>query len=325
MIKLGILGFGGIAKNLHIPQAVRSGKFEIRAAADVRPDDGEAAARGIPFYYDDYHKLLADPEIDAVLISTPHDVHLEHCTAAFAAGKHVLLEKPIARYLGESGKILEAADKAGTTFMIGFCERFDPEHQHIKKLIEEKTLGQLLSAHIDHFQDFAPAPASWWRKKDVVGGGCVIGSGVHRLDLLRWYLGEPVSVYAKGVFLPERLEAEACCQAVISFDSGAVATFYCNWAIYRYPHYEGISITGVEGTVQSGVNGLLLSTRANPTLQNLTPPQYASMYDHFADCIQNKKTPLTSGEEGYKSLRLVRAIYQSLESGKEVDPNLVTE
>lgn len=325
MINLGIIGLGGIARLLHCPQAVQSGQFRLAAAADLFPDNGVAQAVGIQTYYDDYRKLLADPSIDAVLITSPHDLHAEHCCTALQAGKHVFVEKPIARNLKEASMILDAAEKSGTILMIGFNERFTPIHAHIKSLVDAGTLGALLTARIDHYQNFNPAPNSWWRSKERVGGGCVIGSGIHRLDLLRWYLGEPTEVYAKAVNMKERLEAEACVHAVIAFESGAIANFSCNWAAYSFPHYEALSIAGKDGLLTTDSNTLQLSLAAtdNGALKPTVPPACESMYAHFSHCIKTGAAPLTNGSEGYKSLRLARAIYTSIETGRSIQPKAV--
>ena len=120
MIRIGLIGFGGIARKRHVPWIRETGRFEIAAAADIAEDTGLAAASGIPAYYTDYRRILDDPGIDAVLIATPHDLHREHAAAAFEAGKHVLIEKPIARNLEEAGAIIAAAEKAGTVGMVGF-------------------------------------------------------------------------------------------------------------------------------------------------------------------------------------------------------------
>ena len=325
MINIGIIGLGGIARWMHVPQIKESGKFRVCAAADIRPDDGLAGQLEIPAYYTDYRRLLADPEIDAVLVSTTHDLHKEHCCAALRAGKHVIVEKPIARNLEESEAILEAADQAGTTLMVGFCERFDPRNWHIKNLLQEGTLGRPLSARIDHYQNFNPPAGSWWRNREMVGGGSVIGSGVHRLDLLRWFLGEPVAVYATGIGMPERLEAEACVHAAITFESGAVADFSINWAAFSFPYYEGVSVTGSDGTVvrQDGMMKLSLRGVENGAMKEEAAGPCPTMYEHFAHCIETGETPLTSGHEGHESLRLVRAIYQSMETSEVVDPRTV--
>ena len=90
MIRIGMIGFGNMARKKHIPWIRETGKFEITAASDIVADTGMAAELGVPRYYTDHRDLLADPEVDAVLIASPHDLHREHAVAAFLAGKHVI-------------------------------------------------------------------------------------------------------------------------------------------------------------------------------------------------------------------------------------------
>ena len=146
MIRIGMIGFGNMARKKHIPWIRETGKFEITAASDIVADTGMAAELGVPRYYTDHRDLLADPEVDAVLIASPHDLHREHAVAAFEAGKHVIIEKPIARNLEESQAILDAAERAGTIGMTGFCQRYTPNHAYIRQLIDGGEFGQLLSA-----------------------------------------------------------------------------------------------------------------------------------------------------------------------------------
>lgn len=325
MINVGIIGLGNVPRYYHIPQANQTGKFYIKAAADIYDDTSVAKRFNIPEYYTDYREILKDPSIDAVLILTPHDCHEEQCIAAFEAGKHVLIEKPISRNLAEAERIIAAAKKAGTVGMIGFNERYVDEHAYIKSVLDSKILGKILSARTDHYQNFNPPQGSWWRDAEIVGGGAVIGSGIHRLDILRWYFGEAVSVYAKAVKMPARLEAEACVHAVIEFESGVIVNFSINWAAYDYLYYEGLSISGENGLVVTGpANKIGLAQIDNGMLKDFTPPKTQTMYEHFAECIEKGTKPLTSLEEGYKSLQLVRAIYKSLDTGSVVDPRTVT-
>ena len=328
MITVGFIGLGKVSRNLHVPLMRKSGKFNIKAAADVMVDNPFLEGTGITDYYTDYKEMLKDPEIDAVVVLSPHHLHEEHCIAAFEAGKHVLIEKPISRNLEEARKIMAAAEKSGKIGMIGFCQRFYNEHAYIKNVIEENKLGPLLSARIDHYQNFNPVQGSWWRSKEKVGGGAVIGSGVHRLDLLRWFLGEAKSVYARASYMPERLEAEACVHAVIEFESGAVANFSINWASYNYMHFEGVSVSGKNGLVvtkkREDAFKIGLADVENGMLQDFVAPECQSMYDHFAECIEQNKQPMPSLEEGYKTLQLVRAIYESIETNQVIDPSKVT-
>ncbi|MDY3929351.1 MAG: Gfo/Idh/MocA family oxidoreductase [Clostridia bacterium] len=324
MINVGIIGLGGIAKGLHIPQLQNTGKFFIKAVADIQENNPFFEGLNIPDYYTDYRKMLEDPEIEAVLVLSPHDCHEEHCVAAFNAGKHVLIEKPIARNLKEANAIMDAHKKSGKIGMIGFCQRFYAEHAYIKSIIDEGKLGQLLSARVDHYQNFNRQASSWWRNTEKVGGGAVIGSGVHRLDLLRWFMGDVKTVYAKAAYMPERLEAEACVHAVIEFKSGAVANFSINWAAYNYMHAEGISVSGKDGLVVTktpgGIFKIGLKDDDKGILKDSEVPRCQSMYEHFAECIEENKEPLPSLDEGYKTLQLVRAIYKSIETGLPVNP-----
>jgi predicted dehydrogenase len=309
---------------LHIYEIQACGKFDIRAVADLSIDIASVEKFGIPHYYTDYKEMLEKEDIDAVLVTSPHHLHEEHCVASFKAGKHVIVEKPISRNLQEAKNMLDAAKQSGKIAMMGFCQRFYPKHVYIKNLIKENKLGQLLSARIDHYQNFRPAETSWWRDENKVGGGAIIGSGVHRLDLLRWYLGEPVSVYAKAVKMPERLSAEACVHSVIEFDSGVIANFSINWASHKFLYGEGLSISGKNGLVtvnNSEVAKIGLKEIDNGILKDFTAPKCRSMFETFANSIENNVQPECSFEEGYKTLKLVRALYKSIETGKIVNPN----
>lgn len=325
MINLGIIGFGGIAKStVHMGQILKNPDFNVKAAADVVPNYEKANEFGIKDFYTDYKEMLKDPEIDAVLIATPHHLHEEQAVAAFNAGKHVLIEKPIARNLKEARNVMEAAKKSGKIGMIGFCQRFYNQHVDIKKQIEEGKIGNVLSARIHHYQNFRPAQTSWWLDAEKVGGGAVIGSGIHRLDLLRWLLGEVKRVYAAGVvYEPRTRKGDTCVHAVLEFESGAVANFSINWASYRFPDPEGLTISGEKGMIlgqdlpwipyQMG-----LADIENGKMIEQESPVCQTMYEHFAECIKNNKTPHPSLEEGYKSLQLVRAIYKSMETKNSV-------
>jgi predicted dehydrogenase len=172
---------------------------------------------------------------------------------------------------------------------------------------------------------------SWWRSKAEVGGGCVIGSAIHRLDLLRYYVGEPEEVFAYHLDDPERLEAEAIVTACIRFRSGAIGELFCNWAV---PHAfeapasrflaEGMTLFGDKGTIHVDKEQSVLVRNKAGSAEDATSPielgdgPYESMWAHFARCIRTNEQPLTSGESARRSLGFVLAIYESMESGKPV-------
>jgi len=319
MIRVGMIGTGGIA-DMHA-RGIReaSDPLQLVSACDIQEVSVRAfgARHGLDEIYTDYHALLERSAVDAVIITLPHDLHEAACAAAFGRGKHVLLEKPIARTLTEADAILAAAAASGKTLMIGLNERYTPVHQQIAAMVQAGALGDLFCVHADHYQNFDPPAGSWWRSAEAVGGGCTIGSGIHRLDLLRWYAGEIEEVFAYQTTDPRRLEAEVATTAVLKFRSGAIGEFLCNWGIYRYPYCESIVLSGRLGTIRSDDSYpgyLLLSRRGDQdgALQEIRPERpFDSMWRHFAHCITTGEPPLTSGREGRRSLELVLAIDQA--------------
>ena len=324
-IKLGFVGSGGIAR-MHARGLLRHPDlFTINAAADQNAErlDGFCAEFAISVQYSDYHLLTGDPELDAVIILLPHNLHEEACLAAFSAGKHVLLEKPIARSLEEADRIIAAAHRAGKTLMVGHNQRYEPWAVAIKAMVDDRVLGRLFTGRADHYQNFNPPENSWWRSKDATGGGCVIGSGIHRLDLLRWYLGEVEEVFAYQVGEPDRLEAEVASVATLRFRSGAIGEFYINWGVYNSPSCETLSLTGKDGAVwaRDGAPLRVINHRLNPSNnldEVICDPEVESMWSYFHRCIESSQIPLTFGQEGRASLALVLAINQSATSGLPV-------
>lgn len=323
MIELGLIGAGGITAHLHVPEIRHHpGLFHIRAVADPLPETRERAAAWGAAYYEDYRELLAEPAIDAVLVATPHDTHQEICVAALEAGKHVLVEKPLARTLDEADAIIAAAEQSGRILLVGHNERYIPAYAHIAELVHSGVLGPLFGARADHFQNVTGQ--GWWGSAQRVGGGCVIGSGIHRLDLLLWYLGAAKEVFAYQRDVPGRIEAESLCGATIRFNNGAIAEFFCNWGVFAYPYYESLSLFGERGMVCYDGKTLWLG-RNNGSLEATVCSPVRDQWEHFAACIQWGERPLIGAAEARSALALVQAIYASASSGHPVAPETMRQ
>jgi predicted dehydrogenase len=333
-VRIGIIGTGGIAYTHARGIAEQAPSCELVAACDASEEalDRFCAEHSGTARYEGYRDLLQDRSVEAVLVALPHHLHVEACRAAFAAGKHVLLEKPIARSLDEADAIIEAAAASRRVLMVAHNQRYSPLYRTVRDLVRTDRLGTILSASIDHHQNFDRPEGHWWRSREMVGGGCVIGSGIHRLDLLNWYLGAPERVYAVGVSEPSRLEAEAIVSAVITFQGGVVADFSCNWAACRPPRSrtaggEGFSIFGASGalyveekdTVQLATRGAAGESATVETIEIEAESAGPSMWEHFALCVRDGATPLTDGASARRALALVAAIYRSMETGGPVD------
>lgn len=332
-INVGIIGTGGIGR-MHAEGITEEQEtMRLIAACDVNSD---ALIRfsdefHIDQRYTDYRGLLQQNEVDAVVVLAPHDLHEEICVAASRQGKHVLVEKPISRTLHEADRIIEAAEASGCILMVGFNQRYMSRYRKIHRLVSEGAIGEIMSIRIDHHQDFSVSAESWWRSKETVGGGCVIGSGIHRLDLLRMFLGEPEELFAFGIGDQSRLEAEATVTASIRFRGGAIADFFCNWAVPfawhdKTKHFfeEGMTLFGTNGAIHTRADETLFVQKNGHSKNNAVKPiqieeaEFESMWAHFARCIRTNITPDTSGQDGRKSLEVVIAIYSSMETGKPV-------
>jgi predicted dehydrogenase len=314
-LAIGILGTGGIAHAHAHGMLARHDLFRLAAASDAH---AESLARfadryGIAARASDYRRVIDDPAIDAVVVALPHHLHEEACVAAFAAGKHVLVEKPIARTLAEADRIIAAARRAGRCLMVAHNQRYDGRHRRVRRLLDEGALGDVLMARADHYQDFRPS-SPWWRSRELVGGGCVIGSGIHRLDLLRWFLGEPEEVAAQLVFDPARLEGEVACVASLRFAGGRVAEFVCNWAMNRCGG-EDLGVYGSAGSVSVTSHGESeLIVPPDHQRRVLEPEHGESMHEHFHRCATTGAVPLTSGQDGRATLALVLDVVRAGET-----------
>ena len=163
-LAIGIVGTGGIAR-LHARGIMNeSPSLNLAAVCDT---DTEALKRFCEKFpgtavYNDYTDMLADVDIDAVLVALPHHLHVACCLHAFREGKHVLVEKPIARTLDEADAIIAAAREADRVLMVGHNQRYMDAYRTIRTIIEERRLGDLLAIAIDHHQNFDPPEGHWW-------------------------------------------------------------------------------------------------------------------------------------------------------------------
>lgn len=271
----------------------------------------------------DYREALDDPKIDAVAVSLPHHLHEKVCVEAAEAGKHIVVDKPIARTLEEADRIIEAVDRNKVTMMTAFNMRFMPMYKKIHDVVVSGEIGEPLYAIIRHYQGFNPPAGANWRSKESVGGGCVMGSGIHNIDLMRWCLGEPDEVFAYGNSDKTRLEAEAVASISFKYKSGLVVNFTCNWvssgAINGWWHnFLGeFEVFGSTGDVAIYSNGVRVGHKDAPVenVEFSKEDDAVSLWKHFGECIKTGAQPMTHARDSRKTLALVLNAYKSMETG----------
>lgn len=315
-IKIGLIGCGGISHAHARGYQNLTDLFQVTATCDVVESNAEERGQqlGAERIYTNYEKMLKEADIEAVDICLPHDLHAEVSIASSEAGKHVIVEKPIAITLAEADSMISAAKKAGAILMVALNERYDPPHERIKQMIEEGKLGQLICIRIDHNQNVRLPEGHWIRSKERLGGGVLIGSGIHRVDLLRWFGGEVALVANFQARQPERMEGEVADVMSVLFESGCIGEVTVIWAVRKAPWYEGVWVYGTEGSVYR-INGLFWdSPEGYVKLDVPEADSFTEELRHFAQCILSGDTPLTSGEEARRSLEVVLAAYRSAET-----------
>ncbi len=330
-IRVALIGCGGISR-AHARGYLQSPDlFEVVACCDERRELAEERAQqlGAEVVATNYRQVLARDDVDAVDICLPHHLHAEVAIAAAEAGKHVLVEKPIATTLEEADAMIAAAKKVGVVLMVAHNERYMPVYRKAKELVEQGVLGRIFLARADHNQFVRINERHWLWHKATAGGGVLIGSGIHRVDILRWLVGEIVRVWHQQVIVPERFsdEVEAASVTLFEFANGAIGELTCNWSAYAAPTapwYELLWLYGTEGSLHN-VGGLFVASEKLPEGQSkftqIPLPDEDSFVNeirHFGECVRDGKLPLTSGEEGRKSLAVVLAAYQAAETGEGI-------
>ncbi len=320
-IKIGIIGCGGISRAHARGYKNLTDLFQITATCDTIETNAIERGQqlGAKNIYTDYKKMLKEADIDAVDICLPHDIHAEVSIDALESGKHVIVEKPIATTLQEADDMISTANKAGLTLMVALNERYDPVHQQIKKMIDDGTLGKLLCIRIDHNQNVLLPEGHWIRSKKRLGGGVLIGSGIHRVDLLRWFGGEVKKVANFWAKQPERMEGEVAVVMNVLFESGCIGEVTALWAVRKAPWYEGVWVYGTNGSVYR-INGLFWDSPDGYVKVDVPEADsFTEELRHFGQCMLNGQKPLTSGEEARRSLEVVLAAYRSAELSEIVE------
>ena len=232
-IRVGILGAGGILK------AHAAGLSRMRDCCAV-----VAVSRASPAKAEEVHRLLGTEvavvgdngavierkDVDAIVNLLPHDLHMETTIAAAQAGKHVLVEKVMARNIWECDRMIEACEAAGVTLTVAHDRRYQPHWMALKRVVDSGILGEIYQIRLEHNQDVAVPPGNWIFNRDRLGGGAVMSCLTHQLDGLRWYGGEVASVTAMSEVIPRRMEGETIGVVVARMASGALAHAEINWA-----------------------------------------------------------------------------------------------
>jgi len=320
-VNLGLIGLGYIGK-VHLKNCLKLEQANLVAVSDISKKALKLADKtGIKKTFTDYHSLLKEPNIDAVIISLPTHLHAACAISAAEKGKHVFLEKPLARNSEEGKKIISAVRKNNIKLMVGYPFRFASAFHDLKRKMESGMLGEVQIAHAINVstgpffhrgQSGIPRPVpKWWFKKELTGGGALADLGSHMINLTRWFFGEVSSIKA---YLGHRFnfdfEDHAIC--VADFSSGTKAIIDVGW-------FSQILTLGIElfGTVAHASAYHSSSSRILTAVQLLlgkTPKIYMPHrleLQHFLYCIKEDLQPSSNGDDALKDLEAIKQAYEN--------------
>jgi len=195
VVRVGLIGAGSFAQGMHIPNIAKIPNAQLRAIADRNGPAVVTVAKraGASLATTDYHEILADPEIDAIIIATRHDLHAQLAMEAAKAGKHVFVEKPLALTAEDCAAVAKAVAEAGVLLTVGFNRRYSPHVQLVKKLLADRTGPKMMVYRAN--AGFIPLTS--WVYDAAEGGGRIVGEACHFIDLLTYIAGSEItSVYA---------------------------------------------------------------------------------------------------------------------------------
>jgi UDP-N-acetylglucosamine 3-dehydrogenase len=303
--KLGVavVGTGFWGKN-HARVYKELPSTQLIAVCDVNAERAKAMAAqyGVKAYTDS-SLMLKDPEVEAISVCTWSTKLAEEALKALNAGKHVLVEKPMATNTKQAQTLLDTAKANGLHLTVGFLMRFIPGLQQIRDAVESKKIGEMVSAT-------AKRVTQWPERIGDVG--VVKDTAIHDIDVMRFISGEdPVSVYAKMGNMRHR-QFEDYAQIMLTFESGKTAFIESNWLTpYKI---RSLNVTGSEAIMRLDYNSQeLWIENAKESLQPRIPfeePLKAEL-KHFAECVMDKKKPVITGEDGYKALEIALASMES--------------
>lgn len=351
-LNVGIIGCGGIAFGKHMPNLQKTGKVQMTGFFDIDPERAEKAKKefgtadaGI---YTDYRALLDDPKIDVVHILTPNASHAPITIDALNAGKHVMVEKPMASKAADAKKMVEASQKNGKKLSVGYQSRSTLEAQYLKKMIDNDELGHIYFARAIACRRRGVPTWGVFTNKEAQGGGPLIDIATHTLDMVLWLMNnyEPVSVmgtaydYLKdtknaanlwGPWDPEKYDVETSAFGFIRFKNDATVILESSWAInlaeYSQTAFCGTKM-GADMTDGLRLNGekegalYVNKVEVTPYTRGEYPGKKMETFEYemnrWVDSILFGAPQLVTGEQALVVSEILEAIYTSSESGKPV-------
>ena len=343
--RIAIVGLGGISRLMHLPNAKNSTRVELVAVCDALPGKAEATARefDVPRWYERTGDMYAAETLDAVIIATPNRTHHDLAIEAMRAGLPVLCEKPIALTSPDAAEMIAVSQETGKVFMADLQERFWQESLMLKRFIDAGDLGHIYYGEAVWLRRRGMPPAPVYYRKEIAGGGPLFDLGVHAIDLVWWWMGNPQPVSVAAVtfndlahradlcppahegFVLEDYTVEDMAVGYIRFTNGALLNVKTSWMSEIAKSSPHIVLGDRGGAEFAPRDKFALHTQMHgglvdiiPVIPENQPRRHLVLLDHFADCVQGVAEPIITLGQMLMGIRILEAMYRSAEEGREV-------
>jgi len=298
---------------------------EVICTADIIKERAENAAHvyGAPYAYTDYREMF--DKVDACLLVLPHQLHYPIGKDCLLAGKHVFMEKPFCNTEAQCLELAQIAEDKDLTLMTAYCMRFHPMVVKLKELIDAKTYGEVFQISIWTEQYTRMATDSWGSLAATLGGGQLFSHGCHYIDLLLWFLGNPVrGSHIGSNFCTEWMEMEGTSNVSIKFENGAMGYHFGTWGAKGSKLKYSFHVHCVDGMLEAAISeGKLYfhqSGKEPVVLHEYLMGKHTQLeMAHFADCIATGKKPLTDMASSLQGLRVIWRLYNAENNDKVAD------
>jgi len=336
MLRVGVIGAGKVAERMHLPGFAKAKGCKVTAIADVNVKLAEEIAGrfGIAEVHRDWKKMLKTADIDAVSVCTPNFLHCPMVVGSAKAGKHVLVEKPIATSMQEVKRMVTAARKARRILMVEQPQRFRPAHNVMRALLAKKIVGKINHV-IGRFGHGGPegwAPDSnWFFDPKRAFAGAMADLGIHLVDLMRHMVPTPVAEVCGMVATVQRkgrTKVEDLGALTFRYKDGSLGQACASWCLK--PGGMRIEVSGSKGVIVLDQGEVTVyAAKKGSWKPEITKPKIPAKnkdgtpWQYFVKCIKNRRKPFIDGVEGGRSLEVLVAGFKSHKTGRHVKLPLI--
>ena len=328
--KIAIIDLGGIAQLVHLPILQKLNNAEVSAVSEINKSrlNSVAGKFEIKNKYIDYKELLKNDDSEAVIIATPTGTHRDIAVDVLKAGKHVLIEKPVATSLSEAEDIKRASINAGKTVMVGMNMRYRPDAMMLKSLLSNKEIGEIFYIRASWLRKRSSSE-KWFMKKGEAGGGVLMDLGILLLDLSIWLLNyaDVTGVSIKN-FKHRTKTVEDSSVGLIRLKGNKLINFEVSWSLFSEKDDLYLDVFGTHGTahlnplraykLRNGIKVDYSPFSSTTVSKNLYKKSYENELKHFIGTVNGNLGITSSIDSAVHRMRLLEALYESANTNAEV-------